>query len=65
MESTSRESLGGEKMEATFSKKENTRKAKTKKAEKVTPGGILVIILLTLLASSKHPFLCAALDQSL
>ena len=37
-------------MEATFSKKENTRKAKTKKAEKVTPGGILVIILLTLLA---------------
>lgn len=49
MESTSRESLGGEKMEATFSKKENTRKAKTKKAEKVTPGGILVIILLTLL----------------
>ena len=50
MESTSRESLGGEKMEATFSKKENTRKAKTKKAEKVTPGGILVIILLTLLA---------------
>ena len=40
MESTSRESLGGEKMEATFSKKENTRKAKTKKAEKVTPGGI-------------------------
>ena len=49
MESTSRESLGGEKMEATFSKKEN-RKAKTKKVEKVTPGGILVIILLTLLA---------------
>lgn len=37
-------------MEATFSKKENTRKAKTKKAEKVTLGGILVIILLTLLA---------------
>ena len=31
-------------MEATFSKK------KRKKAEKVTPGGILVIILLTLLA---------------
>ncbi|MGH2251897.1 carbohydrate ABC transporter permease, partial [Enterococcus faecalis] len=34
----------------TFSKKENTRKAKTKKAETVTPGGFLVIILLTLLA---------------
>ena len=46
MESTSRESLGGEKMEATFSKRKYS-KSKTKKAEKVTPGGILVIILLT------------------
>ena len=35
-------------MEATF-QKENTRKAKTKKQKK-SPGGILVIILLTLLA---------------
>ena len=43
MESTSRESLGGEKMEATFSKKENTRKAKTKKAEKFQFNGFLKV----------------------
>ena len=36
-------------MEATFSKKKILEK-QNEKAEKVTPGGILVIILLTLLA---------------
>ena len=36
-------------MEATFSKRKYS-KSKNEKAEKVTPGGILVIILLTLLA---------------
>ena len=36
-------------MEATFSKRKILEKQK-EKAEKVTPGGILVIILLTLLA---------------
>ena len=41
------ESLGGEKDGSNFSK---ILESKNEKSEKVTPGGILVIILLTLLA---------------